>query len=218
MPARASLSATNALYGATKFSSIREPQVVRSPSVMITSLWARGMPVNGDAVPAAMRASAALACDIAPSRSTVRNAFSVRFAVSMRSRSEPVSSMLDKRRASKERESSATEEVITKDDQSTLTETSGQHLSREPGRGACLTPQSASFDHFRHQIQPVLNGGRAALIYDPLVRVALPFIDLAPRRHHILSVGHPHDARRIQRAHVPRQPADQPQLVSYIQD
>src|ERR1700687_5172449 len=49
MPACASLSATNALYGATKFSSIREPQGVRRPSVMITSLWARGMPVDGDA-------------------------------------------------------------------------------------------------------------------------------------------------------------------------
>src|SRR2546423_9261770 len=197
MPARASLSATNALYGATKFFSIREPQVVRSPSVMITSLWARGTPVNGDAVPAAMRASAALACDIAPSRSIVRNAFSVGFAVSMRSRSEPVSSMLDKRRASKERESSATEEVITKDDQSTLTQTSGQHLSREPGRGACLTPQSASFDHFRHQIQPVLNGGRGALVEGPPGGGGLSFIVPPQRGKPIPSVRHPGGARRI---------------------
>src|SRR5678815_1557080 len=38
VPAFFSPSTTKASYGATKFSSIRDPQVVRSPAVMITSL------------------------------------------------------------------------------------------------------------------------------------------------------------------------------------
>ena len=42
---------TCASYGAVKFASIREPQVVRSPAVMITSLCAIGTPASGGASP-----------------------------------------------------------------------------------------------------------------------------------------------------------------------
>ena len=46
-PACASRSTTVASYGATKFDSIREPQVVRTPSVQKMSLWTSGRPVSG---------------------------------------------------------------------------------------------------------------------------------------------------------------------------
>src|SRR5450759_3991903 len=200
-----------------KFSSIREPQVVRRPSVMITSLCASGMPVSVDAVPAAMRASAALAWTRAPSRSTVRNAFSVRFAASMRSSSAPVSSTLERRRACRARESSATEEVVTEDDQSTLTGTC-ENTGAASTRGACLTPRNASFDHFRDQIQPVLDRRSVALIEIPFVamRVALGHAVLAQRQRHILRMRHRHDSGRIHRAHTLDQTENALELVSHI--
>src|SRR5204862_8298884 len=57
LPARFNPSTTNASYGAVKFSSMREPQVVRSPAVISTSLCAIGMPVSAPASPFAIRAS-----------------------------------------------------------------------------------------------------------------------------------------------------------------
>ena len=63
---------TVASYSGTKFSRIREAQVVRTPRVQSTSLTARGMPVSGVALPAAMAASARSAWARAASGVTVR--------------------------------------------------------------------------------------------------------------------------------------------------
>ena len=51
-----------ASYGAIKFSSILEPQVVRQPLAQKISFCAIGMPVNGVILPAAICTSAAFAC------------------------------------------------------------------------------------------------------------------------------------------------------------
>ena len=67
VPARFSRSTTCASYGATKFASIREPQVVRRPCGHKTSLCAIGMPVSAAASPRASAASAARAPASAPS-------------------------------------------------------------------------------------------------------------------------------------------------------
>ena len=48
-PAALKRSMTVASYGATKFDSIFEPQVVSQPSAQKMSFWAIGMPVSGPA-------------------------------------------------------------------------------------------------------------------------------------------------------------------------
>ena len=65
-----------AVYGAVKSASIREPQVVRQPSMQNTSLWAIGMPVRGVADPFARRASARRAAASASCSSMVIRQFS----------------------------------------------------------------------------------------------------------------------------------------------
>src|SRR5579884_4006176 len=65
-PAASSLSTAVALYGATKFSSIFDAQVVGRPRVRITSLIATGTPESGrSGWPAAISRSTARACSIA---------------------------------------------------------------------------------------------------------------------------------------------------------
>ena len=54
-----------------KFDRIREPQVVLSPRVTMTSLRARGIPVSGVASPRASMAPASWAMARAPASSTV---------------------------------------------------------------------------------------------------------------------------------------------------
>src|SRR6188508_1423067 len=61
MPAALRRPVTCDSYGAMKLESIREPQVVRQPSVRNKSLCPIGTPVSGLALPAASRASAAFA-------------------------------------------------------------------------------------------------------------------------------------------------------------
>ena len=53
VPAAFQRSTTVASYGATKFDSIRDPQVVSTPSVQKMSLWAIGTPVSGPPSPRA---------------------------------------------------------------------------------------------------------------------------------------------------------------------
>jgi hypothetical protein len=113
VPARAGPVTTCASYGATKFASMREPQVVRSPAVMITSLCAIGTPASGAAAPAASAASAARACASAPSASTVTKALSAACAASMRASSARVSSTLENCFARSAAESWATVWSIT---------------------------------------------------------------------------------------------------------
>jgi hypothetical protein len=112
MPAAASCSTTNALYGATKSCSMREPQVVRKPPVMMTSLCAIGMPVRMPASPRARRASASRAATRARSPSIVRKAFRRGLARAMRSSKPSTSSTLDKRPAPSACESSVSGAVI----------------------------------------------------------------------------------------------------------
>src|SRR5829696_10481650 len=58
VPAALSLATSVASYGATKFSRMREPHVVRTPSVQKMSLCTIGKPVSGPARPADSAASA----------------------------------------------------------------------------------------------------------------------------------------------------------------
>ena len=67
MPAFFRRSTTVASYGATKLSSIREPQDVFTPAVQKMSLCASGIPVSGVASPVASRLSAVAAAR-APAR------------------------------------------------------------------------------------------------------------------------------------------------------
>src|SRR5215510_787606 len=76
MPAALSFSTTVASYGDTKLSSMREPQVVRTPRVQKMSLCASGRPVSGPAWPEASATSAALAWARAESGVTVTKALS----------------------------------------------------------------------------------------------------------------------------------------------
>ena len=112
VPAFFSPSTTCASYGATKFSSMREPHVVRSPSVISTSLCAIGTPVSAPASPFAIRASASFAAANAPSLSTVMNALSSGLWLAIRSSIACVSSTEDSRFAWRERESSTMEEPV----------------------------------------------------------------------------------------------------------
>ena len=50
-PAALSLATTVASYGDTKLSSMREPQVVRTPAVQKRSLWAIGTPASAPPPP-----------------------------------------------------------------------------------------------------------------------------------------------------------------------
>ncbi|MQM39562.1 hypothetical protein KBTX_03592 [wastewater metagenome] len=69
-----------------KLSSIRLPQLVRTPSVQKMSLCAMGTPVSGPASPRARRASAASARASAASSVTLMKLFSVPSCRRMRSR------------------------------------------------------------------------------------------------------------------------------------
>ena len=66
-PCPMSFSTAVALYTGTKFSSIREAQVVATPSVHMTSFICTGTPVNGPPSPAANIWSALAACSSADS-------------------------------------------------------------------------------------------------------------------------------------------------------
>src|SRR5262245_20881409 len=96
-PAALNRSTTCASYGATKFASIFDPQVVNQPCAQKMSLCARGIPVRGPASPRAMRWSAARACARLRSGSTVMNALRLPCAAAMRSRHARVSSTLETR-------------------------------------------------------------------------------------------------------------------------
>src|SRR6185295_9710995 len=62
-PCARSLAITVASYGGTKFPSIRDAQVVRTPSVHILSLTATGIPIMGNVLRHPFNeASSALAC------------------------------------------------------------------------------------------------------------------------------------------------------------
>src|SRR6185503_2247465 len=84
MPDASSFSTTVALYGDTKLSSMREPQLVLTPRVQKMSLCARGNPVNGPAVPAANARSLAAAWARADSAVTVMKALSLGCEASIR--------------------------------------------------------------------------------------------------------------------------------------
>ena len=75
-----------ASYGETKFESIFEPQVVRTPSVQKISLCPIGTPVIAAARPAARAASAAAAAASADSLVIVTKALSAGCAAAHRSR------------------------------------------------------------------------------------------------------------------------------------
>src|SRR5690349_16190585 len=60
-PARLSNVTTVASYGDTKLDNMREPQVVKTPSVQKMSLCANGSPVSGPPLPAAKSRSACAA-------------------------------------------------------------------------------------------------------------------------------------------------------------
>jgi len=75
-PARFNFATTVASYGETKLSSMREPQVVRTPSVQKMSLCAIGTPVSAPPSPAASVRSAARAAASASSAVTEMKAFS----------------------------------------------------------------------------------------------------------------------------------------------
>src|SRR5690349_12115337 len=67
IPDAFSFSTTVASYGDTKLSSMREPQLVRTPLVQKMSLCASGSPVSGPAEPSFKAASARTACAMAES-------------------------------------------------------------------------------------------------------------------------------------------------------
>jgi hypothetical protein len=86
MPAALRRPVTCDSYGAMKLESIREPQVVRQPSVRNKSLCPIGTPVSGVALPAARRRSAAFASASERSGSSVMNALSFGLTCSIRPR------------------------------------------------------------------------------------------------------------------------------------
>ena len=86
-------------YDATKFESMRDPQLVRIPFVQKMSLCASGTPVSGPPSPRAMRASARRASASARSPVTVTKALSAGLARSIRSRKWRVTSTLEYSRA-----------------------------------------------------------------------------------------------------------------------
>ena len=75
-PARLSFATTVASYGETKFSSMREPQLVRTHSVQKMSLCAMGTPVSAPPAPAASVRSAARAAASASGAVTEMKALS----------------------------------------------------------------------------------------------------------------------------------------------
>src|SRR3954471_511326 len=107
MPAALSLSTTVASYGDTKLSSMREPQLVRTPAVQKMSLCASGSPVSGPAEPSCRATSARTDCAKAESAITVMNALSCGCAASMRASSDFVSSVTENSLARSFRASSA---------------------------------------------------------------------------------------------------------------
>src|SRR5688572_17580636 len=111
MPDALSFSTTVASYGDTKLSSMREPQLVRTPAVQKMSLCARGNPVSGPAEPAASALSAAAAWANADSDITVMKALSFGCATSMRASSDFVSSVTENSLARSFRASSASVRV-----------------------------------------------------------------------------------------------------------
>jgi hypothetical protein len=107
-PAARSRATTVASYGDMNPSSMREPQVVRTPRVQKMSLWAIGTPVSGPPCPAARRASARAASASAASAVTVMKALPTAWCCSMRARKARVSSTLETARAASSDASSAT--------------------------------------------------------------------------------------------------------------
>src|SRR5581483_3358697 len=91
-PASNSRRTTVASYGATKCSSIFEPQVVGAPRVTIRSLIATGTPSSGPRSPAPSRRSASSAWASACSPVTVMNARTRASTAAMRSSAACVSS------------------------------------------------------------------------------------------------------------------------------
>src|SRR5512143_344727 len=185
VPARRSRSTTNASYGATKCSSIREPQVVRSPAVISTSLCAIGMPQSGPAAPSASAASAALAAASAPSASTVTKALSAGLCRAIRPSASCVSSTDDARFAWSARDSAAMVSV---------------------------TPRPPRlFDHLGHEVEAVLDRRGDALVEN--VGVGFGDAILAQRQHHVLRVRHRHDARGVHRPEFVDQSEDGVELA-----
>ena len=91
-PDSCNLSATWALYGGTKFSSIFEQHVVRMPLVHRLSLSIIGTPSSGPSLPGPRLSSDARASAIASSPVTVTNALTLSSTLSMRSRTAFVNS------------------------------------------------------------------------------------------------------------------------------
>src|SRR5215469_10448972 len=138
-PADFSFATTVASYGATKLSSMREPQVVRTPAVQKRSLCAMGTPVSAPPAPAASARSAARAAASALSAVTEMNALSAGWLFSMRARNSVTSSTLENRRARKPAASSLSVWV-------------------------CNPLIRVSLDDLRHQVKPGRNLRRVPLV------------------------------------------------------
>src|SRR4051812_3251317 len=116
------------------------------------SLCAMGMPSSGPESPAARRSSAAWACAMAASRSTVRNALRRAFSASMRSSTADVSSTLDSVPAARAALSSAMVESSMTGPRGGFE--SGQQLDR-----------LQLLDDLRHEVEAVF-GCRRVLLED----------------------------------------------------
>src|SRR6185369_2159231 len=134
---------------------MREPQVVRTPSVQKMSLWIIGMPVSGPACPPASRWSATAAAANAHSAVMLIRALSCGCARSVRASASRVSSTAEYLRAASPAASSASVRAIT------------QSLRQSR---AWRLPVAPSFDHTWNEIQTRLYLRRIALI--GLARVA----------------------------------------------
>src|SRR5215469_10475130 len=145
-PADFSFATTVASYGATKLSSMREPQVVRTPAVQKRSLCAIGTPVSAPPAPAANAWSAARAAASATSAVTEMKALSAGWLRSMRASNSVTSSTLEKRRA--RRPAASCVSVVL-----------------------CSSLTRPSLDDLRHEIQSGRHLGRVLLVV--LVAVAL---------------------------------------------
>src|SRR5262249_33449986 len=144
------------------------------------------MPASGPTLPAAMRTSAMRAPSSALSPSTVRNALSLGLSASMRESVVRVSSTLDTRFSTSERESSDKDAAAT----------------------------TISLDDLGHQVQPVVNR-RCALLIER-VAVGLAHAVLAQRRGDLLRMRHRHDTRRVHRAHLVDEVEDSVELALHV--
>src|SRR5580658_9699972 len=161
-----------------KFPSMREPQVVRTPSVQNRSLCAIGTPASGPPRPAASSRSAAAACASAGSRSTEMNAFSACWLASMRCKSAPVSSTLENLRARNPAASAV-----------------------RPSLWNSLT--AGLLDHFGHQVEPRLHLRCILLVELMVVRLSHLIGPQALRQagERMSHGGHTGRLARLQRAH-----------------